>query len=403
MTRLRKMMLVCRNWRRTLCDLPSVWAVLDLRVPNRTLSSKILRTYFRRSKGLCSELRTCEERSPQIAEVIRYATENFIRLEVIDFQIGRNFRNVFCDVGSILTLRNIVCQFVRCSAGRKGSELAAWLIDSLPKLEFAEFDLGRSRTDDHAFTLCAENSRLKHLVLQTDDADLNVMDMVSKAPNLQTLHLRGWSFVPDDSPLDFSHLQQLIDLTISSCEGCQYPALPQSLKMLDIRRSRFSSNTFNWGPVPELQSLILEFLNDRLVVPLVNPQVIKRVHLKNIHCAQDGSGRPKQELRKLFPSTTIFPALQGLDLAANHWLSDDDVDELAIRIPNLKQLNISYSGITGVSVKKVLTSCVQLEYLNLDGCLKISPDAVEWGRARGVKVDFLFPDDPWGGKKVRVS
>ena len=394
------MMLVCQNWRRTLCNLPSVWAVLDLTAPNRTLHSRALHAYFRRSKGLCSELRICEERSPQTEEVVRYAAEYLQRLQFFEIQKLRGCARVIKHVAKMLTLRKLVCTF-HGERGSTGFEDMAWLIDSLPKLEFAKIDLSILARDHKLFNLRAKYPNLKHLVLTTNQAELNVMDTASKAPNLRTLHLSGWTFVPYDSPADFSHFHRLVDLDISSCGFRQCPALPESLEVLEMEQNIFNSRIYNWGHLPRLKSLHM-FMNmdDEVVIPSLEPQIIEKIHIRNFFTTQGGLGRPQQELRQFFSRTSVFTALRELDLSQHSWFSDDDVDEVAPKTPNLKALSITSTHITGVSVRKILTSCAQLEHLNINGCHGVSPDAVDWARSCGVNVSFLFPYASYNGKKV---
>ena len=75
--------------------------------------------------------------------------------------------------------------------------------------------------------------------------------------------------------------------------------------------------------------------------------------------------------------------------------------KLALNLPKLKILDVSLTEITGVGVKALcLKKGARLEKLNLDHCEKVSVDAVEWARKRGVEVQYNL----WyegGGSKVR--
>ena len=45
--------------------------------------------------------------------------------------------------------------------------------------------------------------------------------------------------------------------------------------------------------------------------------------------------------------------------------------------PRLQQLNLSFCKITDITTKEIASSCLNLKYLNLEGCYKISKEAVD--------------------------
>ena len=74
---------------------------------------------------------------------------------------------------------------------------------------------------------------------------------------------------------------------------------------------------------------------------------------------------------------------------------------LALHLPKLTALDVAFTKISGVGVKALcLKDGDGLERLNLQHCTGVSVDAVEWARARGVDVQYSFPESG-KGRKVR--
>lgn len=96
----------------------------------------------------------------------------------------------------------------------------------------------------------------------------------------------------------------------------------------------------------------------------------------------------------------------------NKWCSDN--------FRHLKRLSIPSCKITGVGVKMLVKELrgrasadeadddekqarPGLEYLDLDWCVSISPDAVEWARSQGVEVSWKTSAPKVSGKKIRYA
>jgi F-box/TPR repeat protein Pof3 len=57
-------------------------------------------------------------------------------------------------------------------------------------------------------------------------------------------------------------------------------------------------------------------------------------------------------------------------------------------MPQLKELHVPYTKVTGTLIRKIVESVgvPRVEILNLKGCLDVSVEAVEYGRANGLKI-----------------
>lgn len=90
--------------------------------------------------------------------------------------------------------------------------------------------------------------------------------------------------------------------------------------------------------------------------------------------------------------------------AGNCNIDDRSVESLMAYVPRLRYLALERTKITGVGVKAaVLKPQDNLEHLFIHNCQDVSRDAVEFARARGVKVDYYFPDVSRSGKRVRLE
>lgn len=81
---------------------------------------------------------------------------------------------------------------------------------------------------------------------------------------------------------------------------------------------------------------------------------------------------------------------------------DDSVAAViaASKLKKLRYLDLTQAELTGVGVK-VLVKSLSLETLVLNDCAKVSPDAVEWARAKGVTVRYRMSGEPSGARKLR--
>jgi hypothetical protein len=85
-------------------------------------------------------------------------------------------------------------------------------------------------------------------------------------------------------------------------------------------------------------------------------------------------------------------------------LDDKRVMELVTQLPRLVFLDISGSRITGAGVKDIILKRDTIRHLVLRDCMEISRDAVDWARAKGVKVENqMTSTDAKGGRKVVVQ
>ena len=67
--------------------------------------------------------------------------------------------------------------------------------------------------------------------------------------------------------------------------------------------------------------------------------------------------------------------------------------------PNLEELDVSETKITGVAIKRFLLSGIKM--LKANECSELSSDAVEYARSKGMQVEFRFPSRRVGARSYR--
>ena len=226
--------------------------------------------------------------------------------------------------------------------------------------------------------------------------------MFEKVSNLRELTLQGWHVHPDDSA-DFSLLTHLEDLDIAGTLLLFLPPLPISLRSLDLtnchkmdfscmksQQSIWAGNLTNLCSLSISRVLGFDFIDlDTLLIP--SKGKLKRLAVGDMYDHRFNLVENHlQELHQL--------NLSKLDI------SDETAELIAERSPRLKILDLSYTAISGVGVKAlVLKDGDKLEKLNLQHCISVSSDAVDYARANGVDVIFNFPDQLKYSKKVRST
>ena len=89
---------------------------------------------------------------------------------------------------------------------------------------------------------------------------------------------------------------------------------------------------------------------------------------------------------------------------SNADVSDELVALVARCCPKLESFDASYNmKLTGVGVKALVLKEGGIRRLNLDHCVGVGSDAVEYARGKGAVVQFTFPDSVKSGKRVRLG
>jgi F-box/TPR repeat protein Pof3 len=69
-------------------------------------------------------------------------------------------------------------------------------------------------------------------------------------------------------------------------------------------------------------------------------------------------------------------------------INDARVLQIIELYPKLRKLDVSGTRVTGVAVRKFVER--GMTSLNLDECVDVSSDAVDWARGKGAEVEYNF-------------
>ena len=69
--------------------------------------------------------------------------------------------------------------------------------------------------------------------------------------------------------------------------------------------------------------------------------------------------------------------LEYLNISIRKEFSEISICNVIHYCPRLQQLDLSYCEITDITIKEIARSCLNLKFLNLRGCYKISKEAID--------------------------
>src|SRR5207247_10570671 len=69
--------------------------------------------------------------------------------------------------------------------------------------------------------------------------------------------------------------------------------------------------------------------------------------------------------------------LEYLNISNHIEYSETSICNVIRSCPRLQQLDLSFYQITDITIKEIVGSCLNLKYLNLEGCNNISKEAVD--------------------------
>lgn len=199
---------------------------------------------------------------------------------------------------------------------------------------------------------------------QTYPVDLNPMGL----PRLRRLEISG---------MDFHHLE-----------------LPSSVEYFRVHGGTSQSSRPFGASSTSLQRLSTLILIDVAWAKLSTLQVLLRdgeVPLQVLHldCCFGLTGPELVE----FSQTGKLDSLTELNVQNMAGVDDRIVETLTSRMPDLKVLNLSATGVTGVTIKKLVEAraspgpnTIKISRVYVKNCEEVSWDAITYGRARGIEI-----------------
>jgi F-box/TPR repeat protein Pof3 len=252
---------------------------------------------------------------------------------------------------------------------------------------------------------------------------LRIATLLALTPNLLSLSLNDWA-----TPYDILSLKeaakQLVELDITSAVSSgpvpfPFRDLPQSLHVLRLDLDRSLSSVVLLSPkdffLPSLKELVCcgadmasLFLSDpELISQYPDPadnRFLKHSNLSRLHTLHVQCTGAAQSVTSLLALPRL-ERLRSLRLTHNSSISDDVAKHIATNMKQLQDIDLSSTMITGAGVRVLVDglkpSLRTLKFVNVWYC---SPDAPEWAREQGIRVQYSQnADTKPKGRKIRFE
>jgi F-box/TPR repeat protein Pof3 len=252
---------------------------------------------------------------------------------------------------------------------------------------------------------------------------LRIATLLALTPNLQSLSLNDWA-----TPYDILSLKEsakhLVELDMSSGVSSgpvpfPFRDLPQTLRVLRLDLDRSLSSVVLLSPkdffLPNLEDLVCcgadmasLFLSDpELISKYPDPadnRFLKQSNLSKLHTLHVKCTGAAQSVTSLLALPRL-ERLRSLRLTHNSDISDDVAKHIATNMKQLQDIDLSSTMITGAGVRTLVdglkSSLRTLKFVNVWHC---SPDAPEWAREQGIRVQYSQnADTKPKGRKIRFE
>jgi F-box/TPR repeat protein Pof3 len=214
-----------------------------------------------------------------------------------------------------------------------------------------------------------------------------------RVPKLQELRLTASEGAHPDTRIrvcsdDICHpnlrVMQLSRIALYGTWSC-----PTNIEHLHIFDCNISAREISVPPVlPNLKSLVLQHV-DCLDFALsdILPHTTGTLEILHI---MDCDNFKVMDLLLLTSNEKVIKNLKELHLTGMglYGLENPTVLAMLDLMPHLKELHIPYTKVTGTLIRKIVETAggPRIEILNLKGCSDVSLEAVEYGRANGIKI-----------------
>ncbi|RJE25838.1 hypothetical protein PHISCL_01814 [Aspergillus sclerotialis] len=377
---------VSKKWDQFLSSIRSFWMRLDLTGARKRVHWTAVRSYIRRSKAMLTCAIVENLNPPSIPKSLEFLSR-CPNLEYLDVRVpvkANELYDLFKNskkLKTLITFRDIVVPH----------EIVLKFLTDLPLIERVEIFNTRSSPLRNAkwpqtlpnlkyLTICAKEMvrsglysmcNLEGLRLiwspdthQSYPVDLNPMGL----PRLRRVEISG---------MDFHHLE-----------------IPPSVEYFRVHGGTSHSSRPFSAANTSLQRLSTLILIDVVWAKLSTLQLLLRdgeVPLRVLHldCCFGLTGPELVE----FSQTGKLDSLTELNVQNMPGVDDRIVETLTSRMPDLKVLNLSATGVTGVTIKKLVDAraspgpnTIKISRLYVKNCEEVSWDAITYGRGRGIEI-----------------
>ncbi|KAF3384592.1 F-box/TPR repeat protein pof3 [Penicillium rolfsii] len=406
---------VCKDWERLFGSMTNLWMHIDLTGARGKVPWTAIRSYIRRSKAMLTHA-TIRNLSPASTPKTLEFLSRCPRLEHLEVWVSHDYKDFYQKFKGSKKLKNLVL-----SADMPVThEYLGRLLTDLPKLErIALWNIRSSNSDLYGpsqWPKCLPN--LKSITLasrqipsQATMHDLPVLSLpglLSResplCPNLEELRL---DYDPDvhqiyNFPFGLDrHLPPLRRLEIrgKTIQEDFCAILPNTIEHLHVQGGSSRGPAYlhvREETLPNLHTLI--FIDTGFVTPRTLPVFLNNAQapLRTLYLNECFHIKVYELIDIIQSAEVPNPALEKMtELSVTHMRGVDDAGARRIftALLELKVLNLSYTLITGVTVRLFADALAsdshngaKLDRLVIRGCEGVSSDAIAYGREKGLEV-----------------
>lgn len=424
---------VSKQWNLFIASIPGLWSVLDLSETRKRVKNDFISLCLNRSqrrityahlkrlagseKAITALARHCKDlRSLSISDggirsldfVQQLAPASNLTRLTLGQEAPMGLDSVPQLLRELTSLRHIEILAVMASRHR-----ASWAVD-LPLLQ--TLNIGSAETD-------------------AQFEQLNLKLLLQRTPDLRSLRVFSYRARTFGQSLDIHNsCPKLEILDISRCDLGDFtlvvPAVPQAIRVLRINwnRARVATSIIQGQvnplryllpcleeleiPCPVLASLLLSNPNmldnlpstvldvwakEACIMRIFQERSLTFSKLKYLNMPQLSS--ETAHLLTLLSSPRLSH-IQHLRLTGDIEIDDIVCESIASHCANVKTVDLSHTAITGCGVRSLVNGCSKLETLKVDGGARCSSDALEWARAKGVKVNAASSKPEGKGRRM---
>ncbi|KAE9375308.1 hypothetical protein N431DRAFT_542865 [Stipitochalara longipes BDJ] len=374
---------VTHSWKRLLESSHKLWTTLDTSHVKKVISQKSLTVHFRRSKWTLD--RALLSIKSVDAQRLAYITKHCKMLKEIQMygrgMIGDSLTSALNDAISLETLYVSRNTEMTLAAVQSALRLCKATLVTATILKITGprggFLAGK----------WSEMGSIKSLHLESDgESVLDIHGLAASTPIATSITLSNWGNLPN--LVDCTPWTKLEHLDLTNTQLRRLPKLPTSLKSLNLSNNiQLHVGVGDEAPaeLPLLETFNCEgtFITPDALKVLTMPAIANGKLKSLLIGARLADARPG-------PATDEYPASEDLEELSLNTMQINDARVLQILelYPKLRKLDVSGTRVTGVAVRKFVNWGITS--LNLDECIDVSSDAVDWARNKGVEVEFNF-------------
>lgn len=204
---------------------------------------------------------------------------------------------------------------------------------------------------------------------------------------MKSATIKSWKYEAVPGLINMSSWTKLTHLDISSTQFTIMPVFPSTLTHLNAWKVAIASDEEGFFVLPKLE--YLNVTDSRLftvVNDIANPALASG-SLKELHAGNNATA-VRTDSRNSWLESLPLPSLHLISLSLNTQteLPEKTMIALLRQYPNLKKVDLSYTGATGSTLRELFERENKPDFIDMRGCESCHYDAVEVAREAGIQV-----------------